>query len=144
MQLSTVKHMTTSCSFLPTIIRLTLSLPSTARAEQGRGELDEDPDQELDWKEHHIAPPHNANITNAPTLVFFLQVMPSPEFSWSHSLPHLVLPLQDTDHFRPDTYGAPAVPLGGASVGAVDNRNHKKSSQKGQLRGQRPAMNTTS
>lgn len=47
-QLSTVKHMTTSCSFLPAIIRLTLSLPSTARAEQGRGELDEDPDQELD------------------------------------------------------------------------------------------------
>lgn len=48
---------------------LTHSLTSTARAEQGRGGLDQDLDQELDWKEHHIAPPHITNITIAPTVV---------------------------------------------------------------------------
>lgn len=112
-QPSTVKHMTTSCSFLPTITRLTRSLPNfscQSRAGQRRIGLGPGPGIGLEGTSHRTTSHHKHN--NRPDCCFLLQVMPSPAFSWSHSLPHLVLPLQDTDHFRPDTYGAPAVPLG--------------------------------
>lgn len=95
---------------------------------------------------HHLT---SQTRTIVPTDVS--QVAPSPQLSWfflSHPFPRpipvpiscfpcktmIIFDLTPTVRLRC---------LHGALVGAVDNRNHKKLSQKGQLRGQRPATNTT-
>lgn len=92
-----------------------LPASSAARAEQGHSRAG--PGTGLDLTDSSITSHH---LTSRPSPAVALQVraMPSQELSWSLShIPqprrhlHLVLPLQDTDHFRPDTYGASAVPL---------------------------------